>query len=209
MQRLSREGIYLIAHIFRQPVHFCLEGSAIIRITNDRMANMRHVNTDLVRTARLESAFHQRGDLLIGPAVAFENGIVRDRVAGIRPPIRHDGAQCSVLPGSPKRRFNLACNSAWHAPDEGYVGTLQFAVTTVVGKRLCKGTVHLVRLGHHDDPARLAVKPMYDAWAPHPADTRQGISAMIDEGVDHGPGPIAGSGMDHKTGPLVDHDQAA
>src|SRR5690606_25600119 len=96
----------------------------------------------------------------------------------------------------------------WHAPDEGHIGTLQFAVTPVVGKRLCKGTVHLVRLGHHDDPARLAVKPVDDAGATHTADARKGISAMMDESIDQGSGPIAGSGMDHKTGLLVDHDQA-
>ena len=48
---------------------------------------------------------------------------------------------------------------------------------------------------------------MHDARAAHAPNSRQTIAAMGDQRIDQGQIRIAGRGMDHQAGRLVDHDQ--
>jgi hypothetical protein len=68
--------------------------------------------------------------------------------------------------------------------------------------------VGLVGLGNHQQAGGVLVETMNDAGAFYTADAGQAVTAMGNEGVDQGAGGIAGTGMHHHAGRLVDDDEA-
>jgi len=62
--------------------------------------------------------------------------------------------------------------------------------------------------GDHEEAARVAVEAMNDAGPAHTGDPAEGGAAVApEEGVDEGPALMAGRGVDHQPGGLVDNEQ--
>ena len=53
----------------RQTVRFGAKGLAVVLIADDWMADMRHVDADLVRAAGFQPAFDQRGERVLGGGI--------------------------------------------------------------------------------------------------------------------------------------------
>src|SRR5262245_10423625 len=98
MQRLAGERFDAVAKRWGQPVRLGAEGLAVIGIADDRMADMRHMHTDLMRAAGFEPAFDERSLRHIRSALAktFEHGVAGDCPAGVVPVFWHDRAADTV-----------------------------------------------------------------------------------------------------------------
>ena len=103
------------------------------------------------------------------------------------------------------RRWCPDC--ARHAPDDGQVGPLQPAVAAMGGELLGQALVCRVVLGDDQEAAGVLVEPVDDARPPHPADARQAVAAMGDQGIDQRSRLVAGTGVDDQACRLVDDDQ--
>ncbi len=77
----------------------------------------------------------------------------------------------------------------------------------MIGKGLRQRLVRAVRLGDDHDAAGVLVEAVDDARPLDAADARQAVAAMVDQRVDQRAGPVAGAGMHHQPGRLVDDDQ--
>ena len=89
----------------------------------------------------------------------------------------------------------------------GEVAALELAGPAMVGELLGERAMRLVGLGHDQQPAGVLVETVHDARPRHAADARKAVAAMGDERVDEGAACVAGTGMDHEPGRLVDDDQ--
>ena len=65
----------------------------------------------------------------------------------------------------------------------------------------------LIRLGDHQETARVLIEAVDDAGPPHSADAGETRPAMGDERIDQGSGFMSGGRMHHKTSGFVDHDE--
>jgi len=209
MKRLAGEGGDHFCQSRRQAISLGAEGAAIGRVAHQRVADMRHMDADLVRAACLQPAFDERGDLLFGRAgpITFQHGVVRHRMARIGSALRHHRAQRPVACRTTERRVDQPGNAARHTPDKRHIGALQIPVLSVIRKSFREHPVRLVGLGHHHYTARVAVEPMDDTRPAHAADARERVTAMMDQRVHQRAGPISGPWMHDQARWLVDHNQ--
>ena len=66
-----------------------------------------------------------------------------------------------------------------------------------------------VGLGDDHQAGGVLVEPVHDARPLHPADAGKSVPAMGDQRIDQRAGRVAGGGMHHEAGRLVDHDDLA
>ena len=87
-------------------------------------------------------------------------------------------------------------------PDQGQIG-----LGDGVGLELAhQGRVGQGGLGRHDQAAGVFVQAVHQAGAAHLADVLE-IRAVVHEGVEQGPLPVPGPGMDHQPRGLVHHQE--
>jgi len=197
------------AHIVRQLVGLGQEGAAIGLVADQRMADMRHMDADLVRAPRFQAAFDERGRRRrVGArAELLDDGIMRHRMARIAAPFGHDGAFRAVRPRPTQRRVDRAGGTGRPAPDDGVIGAFQIAGAAVIGKGVRQGAMGKIVLGDDENAARVLVETVDDAGATHAADARERRTAMVKQRVDERAGPVARARMDDETDRFVDHDQ--
>src|ERR1700680_5092198 len=98
MQRLAAERGDRGAGLWGQVPLLGAEARTIGGITDERVAEARHVHANLMGTAGLEAAFHEARDwLAVGALVGGAHGVMRDGVtaAGAH---RHAHARLRVAP---------------------------------------------------------------------------------------------------------------
>ena len=111
---------------------------AVVRVADHRMADMRHVDADLVGAAGLQPAFDERRPWRLRPPrrKRSQHRVVGDGMAGIVAALRHDGAPHAVARrGRAARRWCRALRAG--APQtSAMIGALQVAGAAMVGKGL-------------------------------------------------------------------------
>ncbi len=176
---------------------------AVRRVTDDRQVRRRKVDANLVCPSGDEAA-PQEGQAESEPLVL--ELVERSRranpgrqVVGRRP----EGFHLLPVPRiAPDREGDLALADLRHSGDEGEVLLLHGALADLAREQL----VRPVGLCHEEHARRVAVEPVHD---PRPAlapDARE-VPDVVEQRVDEGSGRVAGRGMDHEAGRLVDGDQ--
>ena len=100
-------------------------------------------------------------------------------------------------------RADLTGGSARFAADQRMINLVHFARGELCRER----NVRLVVLGDDEAAAGFLVEPVDDARPRHAADAAQRTFAMVEQGVDERVFLVAGGGMHHDAGGLVQHEQ--
>ena len=103
---------------------------------------------------------------------------------------------------APHRFFDPPFGFRQAPPDQGLVD-LGDSVGLELGHQ---GGVGQGRPGHHDEAAGVFIQPVHQARAAHLADVHE-VRAVVHQGVEQGPIPVPGPGMDHQPRGLVHHQQ--
>ncbi len=80
---------------------------------------------------------------------------------------------------------------------------LVFPLYRTLGDELDQSLMRWKILGHQHQPRGVLIQPVHNAAARNFGQ----IGAMVQQGVDQGPGRISGSGVDHQAGRLIHHHQ--
>src|SRR5581483_475559 len=114
MQGLSSKTFQRRARFRREAGRLGLEAGRVSLVAEDRVADMREVDADLVRAAGVEAAFDQaRYRLAVGSRVALEHLPMRDGLA----PAFADCAFVARLRMAVERRVDRALRPRGRAPD--------------------------------------------------------------------------------------------
>ncbi len=164
MQSLAREAVDDGLGIIRQQIGLGPEGRAVIRVADQRMADMGHVDADLMGAACFEIAADHGGQRsrIRFFVIALDDLIVRDRLTRIVVAFALDGALDPVA-GAAERRVDRSLQSARAAPDNRHIGTLQRPGAAMVSKLVGEMAVSQVVLGDNHDAARILVEAVDDA----------------------------------------------
>jgi hypothetical protein len=208
MQRLPAERLDLRPQRLRQPVGFGAEGEAVILIADQRVADMGHMDADLVGAASFEAAFDKAGHgfavlLLTKPLQHFK---MRDGMAGVGLVFLDNGLPGPVLMRAAERGVDGSRNFRRSAPDQSDIGPLQMGGETMVGKSFGQSAVGLVVFGDDHDTGRILVEPVHNARPLHPAYAGERGRAMEQQRIDQRAGCVAIARMHDKPGRLVDDD---
>lgn len=177
-----------------------LARSAVGRIADQRMAEMRQVHANLMGPPRLEAALEQRSKGT--RSEGFHDAIARARLLAAA---SHHCHALSVEGIAAYSSFDHSRSRAGRAPDHGVIGTLDRMVLELLRQaRHCPFV-----LGGDEKPARILVQAMNDPRTGDTADPSERCAAMGDKCIDERTGGITGSRMHHETGRLLDHDQVA
>lgn len=171
-------------------------------IAQQRMSDMRQMHADLVGATRLEAAADQAGHGRI--AEALKHLVVGNGFAG-----RGGARHCDLLAvggAASQAGGNRPLTALWNAPDDGQIAPLQAAVAAMGGKLLGEGLVCGVRLGHDQQAAGLLVQPVDNSRPPYPADARQAVTAMGNQGIDQRSRRVACTRVDDEACRFVDDD---
>ncbi len=209
MQRLAGKACNDRTNVVRQFVRLGEERPPVGLVADKRVADMGHMDADLVRPARFQPTLHQRGrGCRVGArAELVDKGVMRDGVACVAASVRNDGAFRAVRSRPSQRRVDGAGRAGRRSPDHGMVGAFQITGASVVGEGLRQGTMGKIVLGDDENAARVLVEAMNDAGSAYAADSRKRFTAMVDQGVDERARPVARAGMDDEADLLVDNDQ--
>ena len=180
MQGLARES---------RPDWHAAGPQAVNGIANQRMADSRHVNTDLMGSTGLQCAFDQGAidETLDDPVVRSCRFTVLNH--------RHLRAL---------RR--MATDGKIDGPAAFKIAAHQRVVVAFDRARLQlphQIGLRFQRARHHHQSAGVLVQAMDDTGARHPVE----FGRVVEQGVLKRPGPIASPRMDDESGRLVDHDQ--
>ena len=159
---------------------------AVDGVADDGMADLGHVDADLVRPARLQPAGDERGDR----REPLDDPVMRDRALPLVRPARH--APAEVAPVGHEGEVDRAGRRPDAALDDGEVLALD-----VVGlEQLLKGPHGVGRPGQGERPGGVHVEPVDDAdERPGQAVAdRQVLARALDQGVALAVGGRAGSG---------------
>ncbi len=185
-----------------------LIAGAIKRIAEDRVADVGHVDADLVGAPGLQPAADQAdlgrwrtgresfGHFIVGDGAAGRLGLGHRHllaVGGVAGDRLIDGGAAPV-------RF---------APGQGVIGALQPAVAAMGGKLGTQRAVGRVGLGDDQQAGCVLVEPMDDAGPPDAGDAGQAFTAMGKDAVDQGARPVARPGVDDQAGRFVDDQYLA
>ena len=168
---------------------------AVHPVARHRMTDRVEVHADLVRSPGDQVELQQ------GPAVEpFADPIARDR----RPPVGDDGHPRAVLRVAPDRCLDASDRRRHRALHQRLVRLADAAGLELRHER----GLRAVLPGHHQQPARVAVKAMDD---PGPLDAGDpavlGATGPPEQGVDHRPRCVARRRMHDEAGGLVDDQQ--
>ena len=203
MQGLPSERVERSARRRRKQAGLGFEAGAIGLVAQDRMPDVRKMHADLVGAAGFQRAGEQaRHRLAVGAGKTLQQLPMGDRVA---PAFAHR-ALVARMRVAFERGVDDAARPVGHAPDEGKVAALQWALG-FVGELRRQCTVRLIGLGHHHQPAGVLVEAVHDAGPLDAADAGQAVAAMRDQRVDQRALGVAGGGMHDQAGRLVDHDE--
>ena len=115
VQRLPRKGPDCRGERLGQPVRLAAESGAVVGVADQRVADMRHVDADLVGAPGFEPAFDE--GCLHGVGAAFgeflQHGEMRDRVAGTTARRTRSAARPSGASTVPVMRGGMPHTSAW------------------------------------------------------------------------------------------------
>ncbi|MCY1235749.1 hypothetical protein D9M72_483780 [compost metagenome] len=172
-----------------------LRGAEVDRVAHQRMADRFEMHADLVRAASLQLAHHHRhkappqrhrGQRAEMRARRLAAGGMHDRHARAFARIAADGRVDGAL----------VIGAAPHQRDIGALDRARLQPAHQVGLR---GQ----RARHHHQPGGFLVEPVHDARARQ----RRGGGVAVQQPVEHGAAPVAGSRVHHQPGGLVDHQQ--
>jgi hypothetical protein len=163
------------------------------RIADDGVADVGHVDPDLVGAAGYRAALDEGG-----PGEAFDDPV---EGAGL-PPARDHRHLLALRRVASDRPLDDAAPSCRKAKTDCEVALLDLAPPE--GDR--QSEVGALRLRHHHQPGRVLVEPVHDPGALDAADRGQ-ILAVAEEGVDQGPGGVARRRVDDEAGRLVEDQE--
>jgi hypothetical protein len=148
------------------------EAGAIKRVSQQWMADMRHMHANLMGSARFKHTGNQARDTIDRRAVkVFDQLEMRDGKPALF--ATHHSHFFPVVTGPFEVCFDDAALTIRHAPDESAVLAHQIAFTAMVselsGKTLMRGIV----LGDDQKTTRFLVEPMHDARPAHAANSRK------------------------------------
>lgn len=169
MQSLPVKALKDLARCRSQASGSCPKTGAVDRIADHGMTGVRHVHADLVRATRFELEREQAGDRFpINPSELLDCLEVSDCVAS-----SFGMGYCnsgSVGAAAAERRFYGPARAARRSPHQGQVAPLETAIDTVALELGRKPLVRGIRLGHNEQPGRILVEAMHDAWPADSAD---------------------------------------
>ncbi len=186
----------------RQCIDLGVEGSTIVPIADQRMANMGQMHADLMGPPGFQIAVDKRRCRWVFPrrAESLAHLIVGHRVAGIGCIGRFDATFRAVRTGSAEGGIDGSLGGLRLAPHQRLVGAPQRPRATVIGKLVSQVSVRKVVLGDHHHAAGVLVQPVHDSRTTNAADARQRRPAMVKQTVDQSSCGIARSGMNNQPG---------
>ena len=156
VKRLSAQSADKAARFISKQRGLGLEASAIASVADQRMTDMRHVHTDLMRAARLQPAGDKRGD-----PEFLKRFPMRDRLATSR--CRSHRHLLAMDRMSADRRVHHAMGAIGNAPDEGLIFPNEMQLTAVIFEQARQPFMRGVRLGDDEQTRRILVETMHDA----------------------------------------------
>lgn len=184
MQRLpdNREGVLFIA---------------VQRIIDDRMADIGHMDADLMGSSRFQTAFDPRVF-----AVPPLHRKMRNRLSAV---FGDDGHFNPV--------FRMPSDSAVNNPlrlDNIAVNEGPIAAPRRMSLDLRRqSAMSRIRLGSHHDPRRILVQAVNDAGTDNTVYAGQLAVAMMEQGIDQGAVTVSRRRMDDHAARLIDNDDIA
>lgn len=176
---------------------------AIDGISQKRVADMGHVDADLVSTAGLQNTAHEardRNSRTFGQGL--QDFVVRNRMFALA----HHGHLLPIGLLASQRGIDRSLAPFRHSPHNRLIGTLHASVPPMGRELLTEAGMRLICLGDHHEAGGLLVEPVNDTGAAHTANAGEAVAAMGDKGVDQGAGPVTGSRMHDQPGRLVDYN---
>jgi hypothetical protein len=168
--------------------------SAILFIADDRVTDVSHMHTDLMRSPGFDDQ-PQQGSLI----ERFHNLIPRYRDP---PPGRRlCGHLFPVVRASAYERFDAAGGWPWNARDDGNVFFVDSPPFELIGKFPHAPFV----LRNNERASGIFVKAVNKSRTDLPADSGK-IAAAIQQGVDESAGRMSRRRMNHQPGRLIHHD---
>ena len=143
------------------------------RITQDRMADMRHMHAYLVGASGFQTAFHQT-DLSLGKA--GRAAIMRHCMA-CRRAFRY-GDFLAIIGTARQRGIHRAGGGQRRAPNQRLIQALHAPVAAMRGKLLGEPIMRFVRFGDDHNAAGILVEAMHNARAFFAANAGQAVAAM-------------------------------
>lgn len=207
MQRLSTQFVQSALSSLRELHRSVLVCSAIDWVSQNRVAQMGHMDPDLMGAAGFQVAGHL-AHKWFRLTEAFCNFVVGDGFPRSLSLHRAcDGDFQPIVAAASKRGIYRTFAWVWFSPNEGGVGTLQSPVASVNGELLLQVFQRGFSFGHNHQAARFLVQPVNDARAELSADAGEVWTAMGKEGVHQSAiwGPWRW--MDNKSCRLVDDDK--
>ena len=166
---------------------------AVDRVAQDRVANMGHVDADLVGAARFQAAAD------VGePAQVLQHLPVGHGGAAVE----HHSHFFSVAAAAADGGVHGAGKLPESARADGFVGPGQ----GVVGKLGGEEKMGRVVFGSDDQARGVPVDAVDDAGPLFPAHAGKAVAAVAQQGVDQRAVAVARGGVDHHARGLVDHD---
>lgn len=205
VEGLSRETADGTLERLFKAVDFRFEACAVVVIADQRVADMRHVDADLVGSAGFQAAFDQAGNCRrVFRSEAFLDLPVSDRMpaGGL-----DDGYFLPVALRTGEIGVDRAFQAAWRSPYNGNIGSFQWTGLAMIGKLRRKALVSCIGLGNNKKPARILVDPVDDARAFDTADARQAVAAMVDQRIDERSRPVTRAWMHNETRRFVDDNE--
>lgn len=167
------------------------------------MANMCHVDADLVCSPGFKIAAHQacngRGAKNLIHLIVGDGLLCRSRMG-----YRHF---LPVAVGAGNASGDHARAALRCTPDDGEVSAGQPAVAAVAGKLFRQAVVRLIVLGNDKQAAGVHVEAVDDAGSLDAANAGQAVTTVRDKGVDERACLMPGTRVHDKSGRLVDDDQ--
>src|SRR5271170_3709008 len=185
--RGGREGVLFCGRLGTR----CLPRAAILRIADQRMAQMGQMDADLMLAAVFEAAFDEACERPLGIAESLDDAIARARLFTLSAQDRHAFA---IERAAPDVAFDKPVARTRGAPYDGVIGAFDGVGGELFGEALHR----LLVLGGNEKPARVLVEAVDDARPRLAADAGKVRSAMGDEGVYQRAVGIAGGRMDDK-----------
>lgn len=181
-----------------QPVHLGLKPCGVKGIGHKRGPDRGHMDPDLMGATGLQPA----GEGTCRPK-RFTGFIVGD--GGFA--VSAYGKALPVGRVAAQRPINGACWGMGRSPYERLITPGEWAVAAMVGKLRGETLVGCIGFGHHHDAGGVLVEPVDDARAHDATDAGQAIPAVGEQRIDECPRAMAGRGMNHQAGRLVDDDE--
>jgi len=166
---------------------------AVDRVAQDGVADVGHVDADLVGAAGLQAAAQVGDTGVTGDDLPVGDGTAAGGDHGHLFPVGAAAADGGVH--SAAVLLHIAGHQALVGAGEGVVLQLR-----------AEGQVGGVVFGGDDEAAGIAVDAVDDAGALFAADAGETVAAVVEQGVDQGAVRVAGGRMDHQARGLVDHD---